>query len=152
MSLFAVLAALVVLLHVAFLVFVVSGGALALRWPRAMWVHLPAVAWAAWIEFSGNICPLTPLENDLRARAGLAPYEGDFIANWVFPILYPEGLTRESQLLLGAGAVVINLVVYASVVRCRRTRRRAEMADAACYTSLRPPPGRPGSSVGRAYD
>jgi hypothetical protein len=85
-----------------------------------MWLHLPAVAWGAWIEWSGGICPLTPWENDLRAAAGLAPYEGDFIANWIFPVLYPAGLTRGAQLALGAGAILLNLAVYALVWTRRR--------------------------------
>lgn len=118
------LAALVVAIHLAFVWFVVAGAWLALRWPRVIWLHVPAVAWAVWIEWTGRICPLTPLENDLRARAGLAPYEGDFIARWVFPLLYPDGLTRDVQVALGAAALVLNAGIYAWLL-ARRQRGRA---------------------------
>ena len=116
------LAAVVVGLHVAFVTFVVAGAWLATRWPRVIWLHLPAVVWAIWIEWSGGICPLTPLENDLRARAGLAPYEGDFIARWIFPLLYPEGLTRTTQLALGAAALIINVAIYGWLLLRRRSQ------------------------------
>lgn len=122
------LAALVVAIHVAFVWFVVAGAWLALRWPRVIWLHIPAVVWAVWIEWTGRICPLTPLENDLRARAGLARYEGDFIARWVFPLLYPDGLTREVQVALGAAALVLNAGIYAWLLsRRRRGRARSRM-------------------------
>ena len=116
------LAAVVVGLHVAFVIFVVAGAWLATRWPRVVWLHLPAVVWAIWIEWSGGICPLTPLENDLRARAGLAPSEGDFIARWIFPLLYPEGLTRTTQLALGAAALIINVAIYGWLLLRRRSQ------------------------------
>jgi hypothetical protein len=118
----ASLAALTVALHLAFVVFVAAGALLALRWPRIIWLHVPAVAWAVWIEWSGGICPLTPLENDLRARAGLAPYAGDFIARWVFPLLYPEGLTRTTQIALGAIALIANAALYGWLFVRRRDR------------------------------
>ena len=116
------LAALVVGLHLAFVIFVAFGALLALRWPGLLWLHAPAVAWAVWIEWSGGVCPLTPIENDLRARAGLAPYEGDFIARWIFPMLYPEGLTRTSQLALGAAALIVNGALYGWLLVRRRKR------------------------------
>ena len=94
---------------------------LALRWPRVAWLHLPAAAWAAFVEFSGRLCPLTPLENTLRRRAGLDEYSGDFVANYVLPVLYPAGLTREAQIALGCFVVVLNAVAYAWVVRRRRS-------------------------------
>ena len=114
------LAAAVVAIHVLFVVFAVAGGVFALRWPRIAWVHLPAAAWAAFVELSGGICPLTPLENALRQRAGLEPYTGDFIATYVFPVLYPEGLTRQAQIALGFVVVAVNAVAYAVVLRRRR--------------------------------
>jgi hypothetical protein len=120
-----VLAALVALAHLAFVLFVAMGAALALKWPRIMWLHLPAAAWGVWIEWTGGICPLTPLENALRRDAGLPPYEGDFIARWVFPVLYPEGLTREIQVALGAGVIVLNAMIYAVVFARLRRRRGA---------------------------
>jgi hypothetical protein len=111
-----VLAAAVVVVHLLFVVFVVTGGLLALRWPRVAWFHLPAAAWGAFIELSGRICPLTPLETALRRRAGLDDYAGDFVANYLFPVLYPEGLTRPAQLLMAGVVIAVNVVVYAYVL------------------------------------
>jgi hypothetical protein len=120
----SLLADLVVGLHFAFVLFVVLGGLLALRWPRAAWLHLPAVAWGALIEWRGWICPLTPLEVALRRRAGEAGYEGDFLERYLVPVLYPPGLTREIQLGLAVGVVILNAVVYTAVLRRRRTSGR----------------------------
>lgn len=119
----AFLADLLVLLHLTFVAFVALGGLLVIRWPRVAWAHVPAAIWGAGIEFTGRICPLTPLENELRARAGAAPYTGDFVARYLMPVLYPEGLTREAQIWLGALVVLLNLAIYAYVVRGWRTRR-----------------------------
>ena len=118
---YAVGAGLVVLVHLSFVLFVAAGALLSLKWRRAMWVHLPAVAWGAYIELSGGICPLTPLENDLRAKAGLTYYGGDFVARYLFPVLYPEGLTREAQMVFGLVVVAANLLLYIFV--CTRRRR-----------------------------
>jgi hypothetical protein len=120
---YAILAALVVVAHVAFVLFAALGGALALRWPRVAWVHLPCVAWAAYVELSGRICPLTPLEQSLRQRAGLESYSGDFVAHYVFPLLYPEGLTREAQVAIGIVVIALNIAVYFVVLR-RRAKHR----------------------------
>src|SRR3954462_7749650 len=106
------LATLVVVIHVAFVIFVVAGGALALRWPNLAFVHVSAVAWAVYVEWSGAICPLTPLENTLRGAAGLHAYAGDFVATYVFPLLYPDGLTRRAQLAIGFVVLGVNLVGY----------------------------------------
>jgi hypothetical protein len=95
------------------------GGLLVLRRPSVAWLHLPAVVWAIFVEYSGWICPLTPLENALRERAGLPLYSGDFIAQYVFPLLYPDNLTRATQLMLGTLALLLNIVVYAIVLRRR---------------------------------
>ena len=119
-----VLADLVVLLHAAFVLFVVAGGLLALRWPRILWLHPPAAIWGTAVELCDWRCPLTPLENWLRTRAGESAYQGDFIAHYVLPILYPEHLTRTLQLQLGAAAIAVNVIVYAWVLR--RTRRIAD--------------------------
>ena len=116
------LADLTVLVHLAFVIFVVAGGLLALRWPAIRWAHLPAAVWGAWIEFTGGICPLTPLENALRQRAGEAPYGGDFVTHYVLPVLYPAGLTRPTQLVLGLLVVGVNAAVYACL--WARARRR----------------------------
>jgi hypothetical protein len=118
------LAALVVVAHLAFVVFATVGGMLVLRWPRIAWIHLPAAAWAAFVELSGRLCPLTPLENALRRRAGLDDYSSDFVANYVFPMLYPTGLTREAQMAIGLFVIVMNVVAYGWVIRRRRVAGR----------------------------
>lgn len=117
---YRVAADLVVLLHGAFVLFVVLGGLLALRWPRAALVHVPAATWGVWIEWSGRICPLTPLENRLRRLGGEAGYAGGFVEHYVLPALYPEGLTREVQVALGVLALAVNVGVYVLVWRRRR--------------------------------
>jgi nitrate reductase gamma subunit len=103
---------LVLLVHLAFVLFVVLGGLLALRWPWVAWVHVPVALYGAAIEFIGFICPLTPLEVSLRRRGGEAGYEGGFIEHYVTATLYPTGLTREVQLVLGATVLVLNGIVY----------------------------------------
>jgi hypothetical protein len=107
--------------HLAFVLFVVFGALLLLRWPRVAWLHIPAVVWAAFIEFSGTICPLTPLEVALRQRAGQARYGGGFIDHYVVSLLYPEGLTQNTQAMLGAVVVAINAAIYIVAFRRRRT-------------------------------
>ncbi|MEJ8810026.1 DUF2784 domain-containing protein [Variovorax ureilyticus] len=106
----------VLLLHGAFILFVLAGGALVWRWPRLAWLHLPAVAWAIWIEVSGGICPLTPLENQFRRAAGLAGFGGGFIEHYLLGAIYPEGLTRGVQIGLGGFALLLNLIVYARLL------------------------------------
>ena len=109
--------------HLAFVLFVVCGGLLVLRTPRLAWLHLPAVAWAAFVELSGSICPLTPLEVTLRRGAGEAGYGGDFVEHYLVALIYPAGLTRELQMAIGAAVVLINLVVYFLLWRRRSNRR-----------------------------
>jgi hypothetical protein len=113
----------VVLLHLGFVVFVVCGGLLV--WCRRWiaFVHLPAAAWGVYIEFSGRICPLTPLENHFRALAGDAAYAGDFVERYLIPVLYPPDLRRDVQVALGLFALAVNIAVYYSA--WRRVRRRA---------------------------
>ena len=113
----------VVVFHLAFVAFAIAGGLLVLRWPRLALAHLAALAWAAFVEFSGRLCPLTPLENALRAAGGQAGYAGGFVEHYLLPVLYPAALTRELQWLLGSGLVVFNLAVYAGVVWQARRRR-----------------------------
>ena len=110
---YRLLADAVVLAHLAFVVFVVGGGLLVLwrRWMAA--IHIPAAAWGVFIEFSGRICPLTPLENDLRTLAGEAAYSGDFVERYLIPVLYPPGLRRDVQIALGVFALAVNVAVYA---------------------------------------
>jgi hypothetical protein len=119
--LYGTLSVLVVTFHFAFILFVMFGGLLTLRFARAPFVHVPAAVWGAWIELSGGICPLTPLENRLRRAAGGAEYPGGFIEHYIVRIVYPTGLTTEVQVLLGVGAILINVVIYAWVLR--RVRR-----------------------------
>jgi hypothetical protein len=107
------LADVVVLLHLAFIAFAAFGGLLVLRWRRAPWLHLPAVAWGVVIELSGGVCPLTPLENWLRRSAGSSGYEGGFVEHYVLPIVYPPALTRRTQLLLAGLLVLVNIALYA---------------------------------------
>ena len=115
----AALADIVLVLHLAFVVFAALGGLLVIRWPRVAWLHLPAVAWGAFVELTGRICPLTPLESSLRAAAGGTGYEGDFIEHYLLPFIYPTGLTPDIQLALGGLLIVVNLVIYAIVWRGR---------------------------------
>jgi hypothetical protein len=126
-QIYRLLADAVVLLHFGFVLFVVLGGLLALRWPLVRWVHLPAALWGAWIELSGGICPLTPLENALRLRAGEAAYTGDFVGRYLLPVLYPHALTRRIQLILAVLVVGVNAAVY-WWVWARRPPTRARTA------------------------
>ena len=119
----AAVAGLIVVVHLMFAAFVALGALLALRWARIVWGHVPAAAWGIYIELSGRICPLTPLENFLRARAGLDPYTGDFVARYLFPVLYPQGLTRSAQVAIGLLVLAVNATIYAYVYVRRRTQR-----------------------------
>ena len=112
-------AAAVVVAHVAFVLFVVGGGLLVLHRRWIAWLHVPAALWAVCVEYTGWTCPLTPFENALRARGGLPLYSGDFIAQYVFPLLYPDNLTRSTQIVLGTIALAINGLVYWRVLRRR---------------------------------
>lgn len=110
---YSLLADAVVLLHLAFILFVVFGACLVWRWPRLAWLHLPAAAWGALIELSGAICPLTPLENHLRRLGGEAGYGGGFVEHYLLPVIYPAGLAPQEQILLGLGVIGINVAAYA---------------------------------------
>jgi hypothetical protein len=110
-----------VVFHLLFVAFALAGGLLALRWRWIPLVHLPALAWAALVEFNGWICPLTPLENRLRMAGGAAGYEGGFVEHYLLPVLYPADLTPQIQVVLGSGLVLFNLAVYAALFwRMRR--------------------------------
>jgi len=110
----------VLVLHGAYVVFALLGGLLVRRRPWIAWLHLPAAAWAVAVAWGGWFCPLTPLENHFRRLAGAAGYEGSFLAHYLLPLLYPEGLTRPVQIGLGTLALLINLACYAGVARRRR--------------------------------
>ena len=111
---FRALADLVLMLHLGFIVFVAAGALVVRRWPSLACLHVPAVGWGVFIEYSGRLCPLTPLEVALRRRGGEAGYAGDFIDRYVTALIYPEGLTRGQQVMLGSVALAINLLVYGS--------------------------------------
>jgi hypothetical protein len=120
---YGILADIVVLIHLLFVIFAALGAGLILwrRW--FVWLHLPAVLWAIWIELTGGICPLTPLENWLRHRAGSEGYRGDFVDHYLMPLLYPGGLTRNLQVLLGLVVLLINLALYGYLVFQIRRRK-----------------------------
>ena len=109
-----------VVIHLAFIVFVLVGGFLAWRWRRLVWLHAPAAVWGVLVEIGGWICPLTPWEVALRHRAGLAGYQGGFIEHYVTPIVYPAGLTPAIQFILGGIVLAVNAVAYVGLVRRRR--------------------------------
>lgn len=120
---YGLLADLTVVLHAGFVLFAVLGGVLVWRWPRLAWLHLPAVVWAIGIEWFGGICPLTHLEHWLRVASGVEVVEGDFIDRFVLWWLYPDGLTRSHQLVLGSALLILNLAVYVRSLRQRYTRQ-----------------------------
>lgn len=113
----------VLLLHLAFILFALFGAALALRWPRIVRLHVPAALWAAGIELTGAICPLTYLENDLRMRAGQQGYTDGFIEHYLLPVLYPAGLTPAVQYVLAGVVLGVNLLLYAWLWLRRGGRR-----------------------------
>ena len=114
--------------HFLFIAFALFGSFLVL-WKRwILWLHLPALAWGAYIELSGNICPLTPLENHFRTLAGEDTYYGGFIAHYIGPIIYPDGLTRSAQYLALVVLIAVNLIGYSLVWRHRRRRPDRSLA------------------------
>ncbi|NIR48672.1 DUF2784 domain-containing protein [candidate division KSB1 bacterium] len=117
------LADVVVVLHFAFVVFAILGGLLVLKWRKAVFLHVPAVVWAALVEFAGWMCPLTPLENWLRMQGGGSAYRGDFVQRYILPVLYPSGLTREIQVVLGLLVIAVNVLVYWYVFVAKRKAR-----------------------------
>ena len=120
------LADLVVVIHLLFVFFVMLGGLLVLRWRIFAWIHIPAVFWAALIEFSGWICPLTPLENHLRIKGGSSGYATGFVEHYIIPLLYPSQLTRELQIFLGILVLIVNLVIYFWVWQRRKKKERKQ--------------------------
>lgn len=120
---FSVFADAVLIIHLCFVLFVVLGGLAVLRWPRVAWLHVPAVLWGIYIELSGRVCPLTPLENSLRQRGGEPGYSGGFIEHYIAALLYPEGLSRAVQFALGAVVIAVNVIIYWRVLKRRRRLR-----------------------------
>ncbi|MFO8025773.1 DUF2784 domain-containing protein [Thiohalophilus sp.] len=111
-TIYLILAELTVLLHFLFVAFVTVGALLLLRWPKLIWLHLPALFWGIYIQFSGGYCPLTPLEKNFRQLAGMKTYDGGFINHYLIPIIYPPGLTAEMQFMIGIGLIVLNALIY----------------------------------------
>jgi hypothetical protein len=118
--LYSTLAGLVLVLHAAFIVFVLFGGLYALRWRVLPWLHLPSVLWVILIELNGWICPLTPLENRLREAAGVQGYSGGFIEHYLLPLIYPPGLTPGLQAVFAAVVAGVNIAVYGLLWHTRR--------------------------------
>lgn len=116
---YLLIANLLVLLHLAFVGFVVLGALLVLRWPRLAWIHLPCALWGALIEFAGWVCPLTPLEIRFRQLGGQAGYAGGFIEHYLLPVLYPQNLTRSVQVALGTLVLILNAATYRRLWRRR---------------------------------
>jgi len=116
-------------LHALFVVFAVAGGFLVVWKPIVALAHLPAALWAAWVELSGSICPLTPLENAWRRETGQSGYAGGFVEHYLLPVLYPAGLTSRIQLGLGLGVVAINVVLYSIAWRRLRSNASRELRD-----------------------
>jgi hypothetical protein len=118
----------VLLAHLAFIAFAAFGALAVWRWPRLAWLHLPALAWAAYVVMAGEICPLTPLENALRRAGGEAGYRQSFIEHYLLPLIYPEAVQGEMgrglQMALGVGLLVLNVALYALMLR-RRSRAAA---------------------------
>jgi len=113
---YVLLADSVLIIHLLFIAFVIGGGLLALRSGRAALLHLPAVCWGAYIELSGKVCPLTPLEDRLRRAGGQAGYGESFLEHYLIPIIYPPGLTRDIQFWLAGLVILLNLLSYGFVL------------------------------------
>lgn len=122
--LYRLLADAVLLLHLAFILFVVFGAMLVWRFRQLAWLHVPAVIWAGVIQFTGGVCPLTPLENQLRRLGGEVGYAGGFIEHYLLPVIYPPGLTHEMQAALGFAVIVINGLAYGWLLFRARRRER----------------------------
>jgi hypothetical protein len=118
------LANLVLIAHLAFVLFVVLGGFLVLKWRRLAWLHVPACLWGALVELAGWLCPLTPLENWLRLQGGGLTYRTGFVEHYLLPLLYPAALTRSSQIFLGLLVLGVNLGLYGWLL-WRTAQRRA---------------------------
>lgn len=120
---YSLLADLIVVLHFSFVLFVLFGGLLTAKWPHVMWIHGPALAWGSLVEFTGLVCPLTPLENRLRMMGGESGYHGDFLSRWLLPVLYPDFLTPGIQIALGCLLLALNVTIYAWIWRTRFSHR-----------------------------
>lgn len=118
----------VVMFHLSFILFVLAGGLLVLRWRGLAFVHLPAMIWGAVVEFFHLQCPLTPVENSLRSMAGEQGYAGGFVEHYILALIYPSGLTPQVQIWLGGAVVLVNTLVYCLVAAQWLRRRRSPSA------------------------
>jgi len=113
----------VLVLHLSFILFVVGGALLVMRYSWIVWLHVPAALWGAWVEFDNRVCPLTVLENLFRQRAGQSGYTESFVEHYLVPVIYPPGLTRTAQFWLAAILISINVALYSLwLLRRRKTR------------------------------
>jgi hypothetical protein len=119
---YLILADIIVLMHLGFIIFVILGGVLCFKWSKILWLHVPAFTWGAVIEFSGGICPLTPLENQLRYSGGREIYSSGFIEHYIVPIVYPDMLTRNMQIALGTLVLTINVCIYVLLIYYKTKR------------------------------
>lgn len=117
-----ILADLIVLIHFSFILFVIFGGFLVLKWRKMIWLHLPAAVWGALIEFAGWFCPLTTLEHNLRSESG-GGYASGFIEHYIIPVMYPPALTRGIQVVLGLAVILINLLIYRKLLLKRYSKK-----------------------------
>ena len=116
----------VVVVHLGFVLFALLGALLAFRWRKVIWLHLPALFWGAYVEFTRRICPLTPLENWLRRQGGEAGYPTSFVEQYLLPVLYPANLTADTQLVLGTVLVLVNVALYGLLLRRGKQREVRE--------------------------
>jgi hypothetical protein len=114
---YRILADIIVLIHLLFIIFVVSGGLLGFYKKWTVWIHIPAAVWGALVELTGWFCPLTPLENRFRISGGAVGYEGSFVEQYIIPLIYPENLTRNTQIAMGISVIVINAVIYFFLIK-----------------------------------
>jgi hypothetical protein len=113
----------ILVVHLAFIAFVLAGGLLLLRWPRLFWLHLPAVSWTVFVELTGGVCPLTPLENYFRALGRGDVFQGDFVGRYLLPLVYPAALTPSIQAVLAGVVILINFIFYAVIIRIHSKAR-----------------------------
>jgi hypothetical protein len=126
---YRIAADLVLVTHFVFVILVVAGGLAAFRYVWFAWVHIPAAIWGAFVELTGRICPLTILENFLRSGAGQEGYANSFVEQYIVPVIYPAGLTRNLQFVLAGLVVTVNVIIYATIVVRNRLARRGHIRD-----------------------
>lgn len=119
---YRIVADMIVLIHFGFILFVGVGGFLVIKWQNIAFLHIPAVIWGALIEFTGGICPLTPLENKFRLAGGEAGFSGGFIEKYIISFIYPDELTRGLQTVIGFAVILINVSIYGYLLHRRKTK------------------------------